>query len=159
MHRCDLSSAHAFSVHVRVQIFSFYKNTSHTGLGHTPLQYELILTNYFRNDCFWIRQHSEVLRVRSSTHEFGGDTINSPASAQLTHVLLTCRIYSLHPHIFRSLKSLQHQLEVQNLIYHLHQIWMSQRGVSPWGKIPGICEPMKQTRRLLAEYSSEVGPG
>lgn len=70
-----LSSSHcvltwSFSVceHICVQISS-YQTTSHIGLGPT------LFTSFQLSFLFKIQSSSEVLGVKTSTYEFGGDTI------------------------------------------------------------------------------------
>lgn len=54
---------------VCVQVSSFYKDTSHIALQPTLLQCDLIVFT-----CFQIKPPSEVLGVRTSVYEFGGNT-------------------------------------------------------------------------------------
>lgn len=62
------------SVHVRAQILSSFKNTSHIALGLLWWPY----FNYlFKDPVSQKQSQSEVLRVRTSTYEFGGDTTQS----------------------------------------------------------------------------------
>lgn len=64
-----VSSRPSPCVCICVQVSSFYKDTSHIALQPTLLQRDLIVFT-----CFQIKPPSEVLGVRTSVYEFGGNT-------------------------------------------------------------------------------------
>ena len=79
----SLPSSSRRSVCVRVSSFPLWKNTDHIGLGlrldwsdlAAAAAYALSSINYSHKYLFPIRSHSEVLGIRDSTYDSGGNTV------------------------------------------------------------------------------------
>lgn len=68
---------------------SSYKDTSHTWLRPTLLQYDLVLNNYICNNC--IPKWGHILRVSTSTYFFGGNN----STQWITNGNFPKQVYSL----------------------------------------------------------------